>query len=121
MASASPTAAANGVRSLVRLVQREKQRPGRTLGIQFSQLKNLDSELLSQLKKTLPHRCSKSSMVCYLPIDNPILRNLQSGKTVTFDGQKPSGSVGISSIGAESVGFNGALIDGPSALWAIGP
>jgi hypothetical protein len=68
----------------MRLVQREKQRRGRT---QFSQLRSLDLELLSQLKKTLPP-CSKSSMVCYPPIDNPILRNLQSGKTVTFDGPK---------------------------------
>ena len=35
----------------MRLVQREKQRRERT---KFSQLKSLDSELLSQLKKTLP-------------------------------------------------------------------
>ena len=38
----------------MRLVQQEKQRQGRTPGIQFSQLKSLDSELPRQLKETLP-------------------------------------------------------------------
>jgi hypothetical protein len=68
MASASPTAAANGVRSLVRLVQREKQRRGRTPGIQFSHLKSLDSELLSQLKETFPPTATFDgpTAFCYL-------------------------------------------------------
>ena len=68
----------------MRLVQREKQRRGRT---QFSQLKSLDSELLSQLKETLPPSLFELNGLLS-PINNPILRSLQSGKTVTFDGPK---------------------------------
>lgn len=33
----------------------------------------------------------------------------------------PSVFFGLWSIGAESVGFHGALVNGPSALWTFGP